>query len=233
MSFQDYAQSMKSKMRLGNINPKLAIGIVLIVVVIACVAIYTMFSLTNNTESSDKANASEGVSIEESASNEEEDTKDICVYISGCVVSPGICYLPEGSRVADAINACGGMSEGAATDAINLARPLEDGEQITVLSEQEVQASAAQAQASPSQSTAQNGAEATASISTNKSSGKVNINTATLADLQTLSGIGESKASKIIAYREDNGPFKSVDELTNVSGIGEKTLESIKDMICV
>ncbi|WP_165060255.1 helix-hairpin-helix domain-containing protein [Adlercreutzia sp. ZJ154] len=64
-------------------------------------------------------------------------------------------------------------------------------------------------------------------------SSKVNINTADAAQLQTISGIGESKAKKIIAYRESNGKFKSVEDLTNVSGIGEKTLESIRDQICV
>ncbi len=132
--------------------------------------------------------------------------------------------MDEGSRVADAVDAAGGMTPEAAANSINLARVVQDGEQILVASVHDLQPQEAAAASSATPATA-SGQDA--------QNAKVNINTANSSELQTISGIGESKAKKIIDYREKNGPFRSIEELTNVSGIGDKTLESIKDAICV
>ena len=140
----------------------------------------------------------------------------IVVHVSGAVASSGVYELPEGSRVSDAIDAAGGMVDDASEDALNLARGLVDGEQVVVPTVeehmQELQA-AADGGASPS--------------------GKVNINTATAEQLDTLPGIGESTAQKIIADREANGPFASPEDLKRVSGIGDKKYAELADLITV
>lgn len=244
MSFQEYAQSTRSRLRLGDVNLKLAAGIVAIgvVVVIAIVAAAVALLLPDEGAegagsfaigaADDEQAASADGSAADAAAAEvaEAQAASICVHVSGCVANPGICYLNEGARVADAIEAVGGMTADAAAGSLNLARVVADGEQIDVMSMQEAAAAVeagAAAQAAVSQGSASLGGGST------PGNGKVNINTATSQELQTLSGIGESKAGKIIAYREANGAFSSVDELTNVSGIGDKTLESIRDAICI
>lgn len=242
MSFQEYADSLKSRLRTGDVSPTLAIGIAVLVIAVVVVAAFSVGALLLDGKA-DEAEAQEtGFSLSsafEEAAREEE-RSSICVHVSGEVASPGICYLEEGARVADAIDAVGGMLPSAAADALNLARPLEDGEQIIVISKEEqaraLEAAGAAEAAPPSapSPSAGNGSSPNASAGAAiTSSGKVNINAATSAELQTLSGIGQSKAEKIIAYRESSGPFKSVDDLTKVSGIGDKTLEAIRDAICV
>lgn len=234
MSFQEYAQSARSRFRLGDVNPKLAAGVVAVgVVVVIAIAIgaAALIFVDGGAEDDDGSFAIEAASDVKSSSAAdaadgseaaEAQTVSVCVYVSGCVANPGICYLDEGARVADAIGAAGGMTAEAAADSLNLARVVVDGEQIDVISAEEAASAVAAGSA----------ASGTGSTSTS-GNGKVNINTATSQELQTLSGIGESKAGKIIAYREANGAFSSVDELTKVSGIGDKTLESIRNAICV
>jgi competence protein ComEA len=126
----------------------------------------------------------------------------------------------------DAVEMCGGLTSEASTSAVNMAMVLEDAMQVNVPTETEVANNSVAAQTTASSGSS----SASASSST---SGLVNINTATSEELQTLSGIGESKANKIITYRQQNGSFKTIDELCNVSGIGEKTLESLRQYICV
>lgn len=242
MSFQEYAQSARSRFRLGDVSPKLAIGVIAIVAVVMTVAVVGAIAVLSGGVAEDPS-VSAGFSISEAqaddANNAEGDALDarteqkasLCVYISGCVVNPGVFYLEEGSRVADAIGAAGGMSADAAADSLNLARLLVDGEQIDVMSEDEAK-ELLEGSSSASGMSSQSGTGQGAVVPS-ANSGRVNINTATAQELQTIKGIGESKAAKIIAYRESNGPFSSVDDLTNVSGIGDKTLESIRDSICV
>lgn len=135
----------------------------------------------------------------------------VFVHVSGAVASPGLVELPEGSRVADAIQAAGGLAEGADGSSVNLARPLADGEQV-VVGLQAADAGGAQEAAS--------GAP-----------GKVSINSATAEQLQALPGIGPATAEKIVADRKANGPFASIDELTRVSGIGQKKYEAMAGLI--
>jgi competence protein ComEA len=139
------------------------------------------------------------------------------VDVAGWVREPGVYEFTEGQRVIDAIQAAGGARDGAALDALNLAAPLTDG--IQVLVPKEVPPGAAGAAASGT-SAATDGV-------------KINVNTATATDLETLSGIGEVLAQRIVDHRTENGPFASVDDLLDVSGIGDSILEQIRDDVTV
>ncbi len=156
----------------------------------------------------------------------------INVDVEGAVRHPGLYELDAGSRVGDAICAAGGMSKKAARGQVNLASVLEDGQQVVVPGKQDLASSGAQgsqaAGGSGSGSSGSSGGGAGGDIA-----GKININTASASELEQLSGIGESLSQRIIDYRTANGPFASVDELTNVSGIGDARLESIRTQICV
>lgn len=153
-----------------------------------------------------------------------EADRRLCVHVDGCVAAPGVYYLAPGSRVIDAVSAAGGATEEARTEAVNLAQELQDGQQIVIPSRSDEVATGA---AGTSSSEVQGSGGGAAS------GGLVNINTATAQELQTLRGIGEATAEKIIADREANGPFKSIDDLTRVSGIGEKKLAAIRDGLCL
>ncbi len=144
--------------------------------------------------------------------------KKIKVYIAGEVKKPDVYELEEGSIVKDAILLAGGATENANLLAINLAKKVNDEEQIVV----------------PSKSTSSTDLTfETSSSSTNSVKGKVNINTASKTELMELSGIGEVKAQAIIDFRTKNGPFKNLHDIVNVPGIGEKTYENIKDLITI
>ena len=139
-------------------------------------------------------------------------------------VNPGMYEIDSPARIAQAIDAAGGLTEDASIDSINLASSVEDGQQIIVKSIDEI---------SKGDVASASGNGDISNSTGDSTSGKVNINTANATELQTVSGIGPAKAKKIIDYRTSNGPFKSIDDLTKISGIGEKTLESLKDSLCV
>jgi len=145
-------------------------------------------------------------------------TPPLVVHITGAVSAPGVYNLPPGSRVVDAIEAAGGMTEQANPEALNLAQVLEDGQHIHVpeLTSPDQENPNDPPTRSPSPLTA-----------------LVNINTADQTELESLPEIGPHLAGEIIAYRETNGPFKTVDELLNVSGVGPVILETIRDLITV
>ena len=143
------------------------------------------------------------------------------VYICGAVASPGVYTLPGGSRVVRAVEAAGGFLPDAEEKILNLARKIEDGEQITVWTREE--AENMEITETPQQNTG--GTEQASG------SGKVNLNTAGKEELMTLSGIGESRADAIIAYREANGPFGSIEEIMNIEGIKGKMFEKIRGSI--
>lgn len=151
---------------------------------------------------------------------EDVENKMIIVHVVGEVVNPGIYSLKEGSRVYEALEKAGGCLEGAALERINLAQPLFDGQQVPVPSVHEPDPGPGGSGESPDGLAANPGS-------------RVNINTANSSQLETLPGIGKVKAGSIISYREQNGPFKSVEELTNVNGIGEKTMEMLRDLITI
>ena len=139
----------------------------------------------------------------------------VLVDVAGWVREPGVYEFTEGARVIDAIDAAGGARPGALLQALNLAAPLADGTQVLVPREGQ------EGVAPPPVS---GGAVA---------GGLVNVNTATATELEELPGIGEVIAQAIVDYRTENGPFASVDQLLDVSGIGDATLEDIRDLVSV
>ncbi|GAB2940848.1 ComEA family DNA-binding protein [Streptomyces mayteni] len=136
-------------------------------------------------------------------------TAPLVVDVAGEVAEPGIYSLPAGSRVADAIEAAGGSAPGTDTDALNRARPLVDGEQILV---------GAPPPPGPGPSSAPAG-------------GLISINTATSEQLQELPGVGPVLAGNIIGYRESNGAFTTIEQLGEVSGIGDRRLADLRDRV--
>lgn len=137
------------------------------------------------------------------------ESPSLFVHVTGAVMRPGLFELAEGSRVIDAIAAAGGFTDEANRDQLNLARLLTDGEQFAVpAAGDDVDAAAA-------------------------SDGRVNLNTADAAALDTLPRIGPAMAARILAWREANGRFASVDDLRNIAGIGDATFEGLRDLVTV
>ena len=186
-----------------------------------------------------------------------EASKEIFVDVCGAVAKPGVYGMEPDSRVFQAIEAAGGFLPEAAGAYINQAQALSDGQQIYVPTEEEIAEQGAGLPGNGSAGTGSlgdtgnsNGSGAGTSDGTSVnsggnastagaagelsgSSGKVNLNTADAAALQTLTGIGESKASAILAYREEHGSFNSIEDIMNVPGIKESTFSKIKDKIAV
>ena len=160
----------------------------------------------------------------EQLENQEEEYKEkIVVHVSGAVNKEGIVELEEDSRIADAIEKAGGLKEDANMNEVNLAYKLEDGMKIYIPSnkDQEIQ----------ERSNIGSGIES--NTTNKKANSKININTATQEELDSLPGIGPSTALKIINYRKEHGKFSKVEELKNVSGIGDSKFAQLKDLITV
>ena len=147
--------------------------------------------------------------------------KQLCVYICGQVQVPGVYYVASGARVCDVVECAQGFLENASLESVNLAREVSDGEQIIIYEQNQTAAGQSDAAALSSSS------------SVGTSSQYININTANASQLEQIPGIGAAFAQRIIDYRTTTGAFKTIEELTNVSGIGDKKLESMRDYICV
>lgn len=182
----------------------------------------------------------EDVNDSENEENNIETENKIFVYITGEVNEPGIVKLNENSRIIDAINSAGGTTNNANISKINLAYVLKDGMKVNIPSKEDLKNNSNFDYITMSSGDGKNDntAENESSLSsksdksnTNKST--VNINTATQTELETLPGIGPSTALKIINYRNENGKFSSIDEIKNVSGIGDSKFENIKKYITV
>lgn len=144
----------------------------------------------------------------------------VVVYVSGAVQRPGVYTLPAGARLADALAAAGGASDQADLLLVNLARRLHDEEHIHIPRQGEATPALPLPGVAPVEDTPRPA-----------TSGKINLNTATLAELDSLPGIGPGYAQRIIDYRESHGPFRSIEEIQNVPGIGAATFARIKDLI--
>ena len=184
--------------------------------IIACIGILILgviYFWQNNKQN----NEYEPIYIEENNVTKEviEEVDTIKVHIAGEVLNEGIYEIEVGSRMDDVIKIAGGTKENANLSNINLAYELSDGEKIYI----------------PSIFDDEN--EYNLSSGYINASSKVNINKANAEELQKINGIGESLANKIISYRNENGKFSSIEDLKNVSGIGDKKYESIKEYIAV
>ena len=164
---------------------------------------------------------------------EAEKEEEIIIYIAGEVNKEGVYSLPEDSRIADAIEQAEGLTEDAYTEDINLAYKLEDGMKIKIPNKSETQKQLEEQNANIEDSYITTESGASIQETQTKTSQKVNINTASQQELETLTGVGPSIASKIVEYRKQNGLFKTIDDIKNVSGIGDNKFESFKDEICV
>lgn len=194
--------------------------ILTIIIIIMCVVIgYYIISKTE-TKDYEEFEISEENETTQETENQVEDNI-IIVHVSGEVNNPGIIELKEGSRIADAIEKAGGSTEYADLSKINLAYEIKDGQKINIPSKQEIIEVYIQEEAGENV------------LENEVKNSKVNINTALQTELETLTGIGPSTALKIIDYREENGEFKSIEDIKNVPGIGESKFENIKEEICV
>lgn len=209
---------------------KKGIGLILIALVIGAVT-FTIY-ITNGRDTLKKNDTStmfvdEGETEQEKSKDkgvkEEIPLKDkkITVDIKGEVKKPGVYYVNDGSIILDLINEAGGTTNKANLDTINRAQKLKENECIVI----------------PNVDDVSNDVMVSTNSLTNNSSkkedNKVNINTADADELNKLNGVGPSKANAIIKYREENGLFKSIEDIKNVSGFGEATFEKIKDSISI
>ena len=177
-------------------------------------------------ETSDRSMLSGESGASESASSGQAMDTDGVVYvdIGGAVKQPMLAELPSGSRVEDAIQAAGGLKKDADLTEVNRAQILSDGEKIYIPAKGEDIAGLSAGDGSSG-----SGNPAAVGVS----NGRININTADAVLLQQLTGVGPVTAQKIVDYRDQNGKFKSVEELKNISGIGEKTFEKMKDDVTI
>lgn len=224
MSFQKSSDTLRAKLHLSNmpVSKVAVLGVSVLAVLLLAVGASRVFAsgesesfslAGDELQNSDHSELSEGGKDAPSDQTVEPETT-VVVHVSGEVVTPGVYRVVEGSRVEDAIELAGGFTENAAQDSLNLARVVADGEQIIVSSVEESQSADSTARGSAA-------------------GGKVNINTASLEELDELPGVGESTAQKIIDDREQNGPFLSCEDLKRVSGIGDKKYEELAELISV
>jgi comEA protein len=182
----------------------------------------TQKPVTETNLQAEVATVSKDSSSEKEVKKEEKEESleqdQITVDVKGAVKSPGIYDLPAGSRVHDAVQKAGGLTEQADSKSLNLAQKVSDEALVYVPSKGEEVASQQTASGTPPSSSKEK---------------KVNLNKASLEELKQVKGLGGKRAQDIIDHREANGKFKSVDELKKVSGIGAKTIEKLKDYVTV
>ncbi|KRL63499.1 helix-hairpin-helix domain-containing protein [Lactobacillus psittaci] len=205
--------------------------VIVIGVILALVGVFIFFKAPDqSTSENNQALLTEAQSSKKDESNisslqssSDNNKSEVTVDISGAIKNQGVYTLKNGARIDNLIKVAGGLTGSADLKAINRATLLKDGDKIYIPSQGENAPAASISQTTTSSSSSTSGAST--------SGEKIHLNSATAADLQKLNGVGAKKAEQIIAYREQNGPFKSVEDLTKVSGIGEKTLAAFKDQL--
>ena len=194
-------------------------GVFMVILITLLVGIYLMVNKEPQVDTTmwEETSLNTTAEVATDATKERAETM-IYVDIKGAVKVPGIYQLKNQQRIWDALALAGGVSEEADTAQVNYAQKVKDQMIIYVPKKGEAVAQSLETlqESAPAQ---QNQEE------------KINLNTATEAELQTISGIGAKKAQEIIRFRDEQGPFKTVEELKNVPGIGEKTVERLKDML--
>jgi competence protein ComEA len=186
------------------------VGLTIIALVAAIVAVYALFQAFD-------ARTAPPIVIEDAAG-----IQPVVVDVRGAVSAPGVYELVPGARIQDAILAAGGLSPTADLSTVNLARRLRDGEVVTILELPRVGA----APATPPSDLPTGDSAASTPV-------RLNLNTATIAELTELPGIGDVIAERIVRFREENGPFRSVDDLILVEGISTRTIEGFRDLVTV
>ncbi len=159
----------------------------------------------------------------------------VTVHVVGAVARPGLVRVPEGSLTNDAVQAAGGPAPDAALDSLNLAEPVRTGQQIKVLSHDEAEhlASGTERGSDSEASSGGPGANGSAAKSGPTASGKIDLNRATVNDLQTLPKVGPKLAQRIVDWRSEHGPFRSTSDLDAVPGIGPALMQALEPLVTV
>lgn len=211
------------------LNKKQKIIIIIIVIFMLLFIGYYIINKTNNSEYINLETEYDESIEKNTIINEEISTEkkrqDIIIHITGAVKKPGIVEIKEGARISDVIEEAGGTTNEADLSKINLAYTVKDGQKIYVPNINDKN--------NLNTITEDAGENVIEDNNAMGESEKVNINTASQTELETLNGIGPSTALKIINYRNENGSFKKIEDLKNIPGIGEAKFENIKESICV
>lgn len=201
---------------------------IIFIIIIISGMIYGIFNyFTQNKNKENLENISQDIIINNQTENTTEENNNqekIVIHITGAICNEGIYELEENSRIADAVKMAGGLKEDADLKQINLAYVLEDGIKINIPSKNESTNEA-------SNNTENYITKENLNSSNNAKTSKVNINSATQTELETLPGIGPSTALKIINYRKEKGKFNKIEDIKNVNGIGENKFNKIKEFI--
>ena len=201
--------------------------IIFIIIIISGI-IYGIFNyFTQNKNKENLENISQDIIINNQTENTTEENNNqekIVIHITGAICNEGIYELEENSRIADAVKMAGGLKENADLKQINLAYVLEDGMKINIPSKNE-------STNEPSNNAESYITKENLNSFNNAKTSKVNINSATQTELETLPGIGPSTALKIINYRKEKGKFNKIEDIKNVNGIGESKFNKIKEFI--
>ena len=210
---------------MNDLNKKQKIILIILITIIG-IGIYCYTNAIENTSEEEIENVLE---VAQTNTTKETEEKNIFVHIAGCVQKEGMLELSSNSRIADAIEKAGGLTQEADLSDINLAYLLEDGMKIYIPNQNERQENNEK-----TENTAKT--ENTPSMQIQDTSTKqdvININTATQEELDTVPGIGPATAAKIIAYKKEKGKFNNKEEIKEVSGIGEAKYEKIKEYISI
>ena len=213
---------------------KIMIAICIIIIIIFfCVFFYTRSNLESGYNEINNYNILQN---ETNIDENENDTK-IFVHVTGAVKKEGIVEIKEEGRIADAVEAANGFTEEADISQINLAYKLEDGQKIYIPSIKDEKIKDEEKVLEKEYVTDEAGddiiLEDEISKVKNKKEGQININTAMQEELEEIPGVGESTAKRIIEYRKNNGKFKEIEDIKNVSGIGDSKFENMREKICV
>lgn len=208
--------------------------LIIIIIIICSVLLYKYYEKNNDIKifpeelNSTKDNISK---TNENINNINQQNTKIVVYVAGEVVNPGVYEMEQNDRITDAIKQAGGLKNDANIKNINLAVTLEDGMKVYIPSvkEDDLNSSILDGEFESNDNINNNNSKNTKMLNNSK----ININIATQAQLELLPGIGPSTANKIVDYRSEHGKFKSIEDIKNVSGIGNSKFDKIKDLITI
>ncbi len=213
------------------IKNKKIISIIIAIIILIVIGIYFII---NNFEKNENEFEISNIEFEENKieniNAEIEEKSQIIVHIAGEILNPGVISLDEGARIIDAINKAGGITNEADLSKVNLAYILEDAQKIYIPNVNEKEIIENMSSEIVKSGSTQENSNTEEKL---KNGEKININIATQKELQKLTGIGESIALRIINYRKENGKFNTIEDIKNVSGIGESKFNKIKNDIIV